>query len=442
MNHYTRALAELKAQPCHKLSEVGDQWQTPPALYWGINALFGPFLIDLFTDGENSKCPRFYTAENNALLQDWAKDLAGGKAFANPPYSRSSYDDDKNAITGMRNIMAKVMTEREKGARIVLLLKSATSEVWWPEQADHVAFVRGRISFDLPAWFVPASNKDKASSAGFAVAICVFDKEWRGQPMQYIGRESLLAQGNAIIDMIEQRASELAQQYVGSTIEQRPDDAEPGEQIAGFSDAGELVGTHIDEGAKVCTSEVNESDTQQSLTAATEEQAEQIATKCVEQSGADIDGGTNTENPGQRFADEEVPPALPSKFTIDSMCDYIRAGKLPFDGVPMALTLKLYEMFGEHEEYTLRQIRTAIIAIEEPGMVAKSEPEPEQAHNWPVEVYTALGNALTKKPMKLTKPQRETVCSAINQKILNGGTKDEATSVAIELLQGYQSCAA
>jgi hypothetical protein len=52
MNHYTQALAELKAQPAHKLSEVGDQWQTPPALFWGVNAVFGPFVLDLFTDGE------------------------------------------------------------------------------------------------------------------------------------------------------------------------------------------------------------------------------------------------------------------------------------------------------------------------------------------------------------------------------------------------------
>lgn len=219
MNHYTKALAELKAQQAHKLCEVGDQWQTPPALFWGVNAVFGPFALDLFSDGENSKCPKFYTVENNALLQDWVKDLAGGKAFANPPYSRSSYDDDKNAITGMRNIMAKVTAERDKGAKIVLLLKSATSEVWWPENADHVAFVRGRISFDLPGWFIPASDKDKASSAGFAVAICVFDKEWRGHPMQYIERDTLIAQGNTILQMIEQRASELAQQYATAIIE-------------------------------------------------------------------------------------------------------------------------------------------------------------------------------------------------------------------------------
>jgi phage N-6-adenine-methyltransferase len=421
MNHYTRALAALKAQPAHKLGEVGDQWQTPPALFWGINAVFGPFLIDLFTDAENSKCPRFYTAENNALVQDWAADLAGGKAFANPPYSRSAYDDDKQAITGMRNIMAKVMAEREKGARIVMLLKSATSEVWWPEQADHVAFVRGRISFDLPQWFVPATDKDKASSAGFAVALCVFDKEWRGQPMQYIERDTLLAQGNAIISMIEQRASELAQQYASATLEQRPDDAEPGEPFGNSEEFPEAE-LSADSLQLSCTSESAEFDRQAELSVETEQQAE----------------------PEQPRAIEELELALPATFTIDSMCEHVRAGKLPFDGVPMMLTLKLYEMFGEQETYTLRQVRTAIIAIEEPGMVTKTklaDEEPEQTYNWPVEVFTALGNALTKNPIKLTKPQRETVCSAINQKILNGCSKDEAINVAVAFLKEYQSSA-
>ena len=326
----------------------------------------------------------------------------------------------------MRNIMAKVIAEREKGARIVMLLKSATSEVWWPEQADHVAFVRGRISFDLPRWFVPATDKDKASSAGFAVAICVFDKEWRGQPMQYIERDTLLAQGNAIISMIEQRASELASQ---PTVNQQstnpcqlpePELSTDALQLPDhIADASEMVGTVIDVGTKAFISETEETETQPVLTAESEQQA----------------------YPDLPVADEELLPAI---FTIDSMCDHIRAGKLPFDGVPMALTLKLYEMFGEIEQYTLRQVRTAIIAIEEPDMVTKTVPtaEPEQTHNWPVEVFTALGNALTKNPMKLTKPQRETVCSAINEKILTGCSKDEATNVAAALLKEYQSCAA
>ncbi|MFO6484413.1 hypothetical protein ACLBR5_13130 [Escherichia coli] len=32
---------------------------------------------------------------------------------------------------------------RDKGGRYVFLIKAATSEVWWPEDADHIAFIRG-----------------------------------------------------------------------------------------------------------------------------------------------------------------------------------------------------------------------------------------------------------------------------------------------------------
>lgn len=202
---YANALRAQKAKPVHLLKEVGDQWQTPPALYWGIFAKFGPFILDLFSDGDNAKCPRYYTVEDNALTQDWTKDLAGGKAYANPPYSRASYED-KQAITGMRNIIAKSIEERDKGAQFVYLIKSATSEVWWPEDADHVCFIRGRISFDLPEWFNPANKTQEASSAGFACAIAIFDKTWRGERMSYINRDDLLRDGQVMLDMIEAAA--------------------------------------------------------------------------------------------------------------------------------------------------------------------------------------------------------------------------------------------
>jgi phage N-6-adenine-methyltransferase len=55
-------------------------------LFWGINAIFGPLLLDLFADDINAKCPAWYTAEDNALTQDWSGRLAelGGAAFAGP----------------------------------------------------------------------------------------------------------------------------------------------------------------------------------------------------------------------------------------------------------------------------------------------------------------------------------------------------------------------
>lgn len=228
-NGYSQQLQQLKNQQSHLLKEVGDQWQTPTPLFWGINAKFGPFVHDVFTDGHNSKCPNFYTAEDNALVQDWTKDFAGGVGFANPPYSRPCLDDENQAITGMRNIIAKAMAEREKGAKFVFAIKCAPSEVWWPEHADHVCFVRGRISFDLPTWFIPANEKQEASSAGFGMAIVVFDKNWTGERMSYISRDALVKQGQMLLDMIEITAK--SQGYISSIIENKSVDRGNGEKI-------------------------------------------------------------------------------------------------------------------------------------------------------------------------------------------------------------------
>lgn len=210
LNKYCQALAALRSQPVHELKEVGDQWRTPDLLFWGINALFGPLVLDLFADADNAKCPAWYTAEDNALVQDWAEMLEsiGGAAFGNPPYSRSQYHE-KQAITGMTHIMGRTMEMREKGGRYVFLIKAATSETWWPEDADHVMFIRGRIGFDLPVWFVPADDKQKPTGAFFAGAIAVFDKSWRGERFSYINRTELEAKGRAFMALVEFAAGKV-----------------------------------------------------------------------------------------------------------------------------------------------------------------------------------------------------------------------------------------
>jgi len=211
INSYSMALNEQKKAPNHKLKEVGDQWRTPDELFWGINAMFGPFVLDLFTDGENSKCPAFYTAEDNALTQDWSARLAelNGAAFANPPYSRASQNEGQY-ITGMTHIMSHLAEMREKGGRYVFLIKAATGETWWPEHADHIALIRGRIGFDLPTWYRPGEGEPSASSAGFGAAIAVFDKSWSGPAFSYVQRHQLLAQGDAFLAQIRREAEKLS----------------------------------------------------------------------------------------------------------------------------------------------------------------------------------------------------------------------------------------
>lgn len=204
LNKYCQALAALRSKPAHELKEVGDQWRTPDLLFWGINALFGPLVLDLFADDDNAKCPAWYTAEDNALVQDWAEMLEsiGGAAFGNPPYSRSQYHE-KQAITGMTHIMDRTMEMREKSGRYVFLIKAATSETWWPEDADHIMFIRGRIGFDLPVWFVPADDKQKPTGAFFAGAIAIFDKSWRGERFSYISRTELEEKGRAFMALAQ-----------------------------------------------------------------------------------------------------------------------------------------------------------------------------------------------------------------------------------------------
>ncbi|MBD5652531.1 phage N-6-adenine-methyltransferase [Citrobacter freundii] len=204
LNKYCQALAALRSQPAHELKEVGDQWRTPDLLFWGINALFGPLVLDLFADDDNAKCPAWYTAEDNALTQDWSERLTelGGAGYGNPPYSRSQYHE-KQAITGMTHIMNYAAAQREKGGRYVFLIKAAPSETWWPEDADHIVFIRGRIGFDLPVWFIPADEKQKPTSAFFAGAIAVFDKSWRGERFSYINRTELEAKGRAFMALAQ-----------------------------------------------------------------------------------------------------------------------------------------------------------------------------------------------------------------------------------------------
>lgn len=218
-NKYTQALNELRGKASHELKEIGDQWCTPDNIFWGINAMFGPLVLDLFSDGENSKCPDFYTAEDNALTHDWSERLAelNGAAFANPPYSRAMQHDDVY-ITGMRHIVDHTMAMREKGGRYVILIKAATSEVWWPENADHIAFIRGRIGFDVPKWFIPKDEKQVPSGAFFAGAVAVFDKNWNGPSISYISRKDLEARGDAFMAQIRREALRMLPQIQQQNI--------------------------------------------------------------------------------------------------------------------------------------------------------------------------------------------------------------------------------
>ncbi|WP_421300091.1 phage N-6-adenine-methyltransferase [Aeromonas veronii] len=218
MNHYAQALAELQLQPDHELKQIGDQWQTPKPLAWGLFHHFaptlGPVVLDMFADDCNALVPNYYDAADNALTQELAGDLRrlGGAAYGNPPYSRPCVDGEGNPITGMESILNFCREQRAQGAKIMLLIKAATSETWWPEDADFIQFISGRIGFEVPSWYVPRDpKKDKPSSSGFASAVVIFDASWQGErrPEARLRRDDLITTGQIILDMIHRQAVAL-----------------------------------------------------------------------------------------------------------------------------------------------------------------------------------------------------------------------------------------
>ncbi|WP_324051294.1 phage N-6-adenine-methyltransferase [Aeromonas caviae] len=234
MNHYAQALAKLQAHPDHELKQIGDQWQTPKALAWGLFHQFaptlGPVVLDMFADDCNALVPHYYDAEDNALTQELAADLRrlGGAAFGNPPYSRPCADSEGNPITGMEAILNYCREQRALGAKIMLLIKAATSETWWPEDADFIQFISGRIGFEVPSWYVPRDpKKDKPSASGFASAVAIFDASWQGErrPEARLRRDDLITTGQIILDMIHRQAvalNEEASQAIAKATSSEP----------------------------------------------------------------------------------------------------------------------------------------------------------------------------------------------------------------------------
>lgn len=62
-------------------SSKTDQWATPQWFFDELNKEFN-FTLDPCADEYNHKCEKYYTKEQDGLVQDWG----GETVFCNPPY--------------------------------------------------------------------------------------------------------------------------------------------------------------------------------------------------------------------------------------------------------------------------------------------------------------------------------------------------------------------
>jgi len=129
-------------------SSKTDMWSTPQSFFDKWNEKFN-FNLDVCASVENAKCKRFFTEEDNGLIQKWE-----GICWMNPPYGRQ-----------IKHWIKKAYEESKGGATVVCLIPSRTDTIYWHEYVmkGEITFIKGRLKFG-----------DAKNAAPFPSAIVVF----------------------------------------------------------------------------------------------------------------------------------------------------------------------------------------------------------------------------------------------------------------------------
>ena len=114
------------------MSSNSNEWTTPQTLFDELNREFN-FTLDPCATNENAKCKKYFTINEDGLIQDW-----DGIVFMNPPYGRE-----------VGKWIKKVYEESQKGTTVVCLIPSRTDTAYWHDYVmrGEIRFIRGRLRF-------------------------------------------------------------------------------------------------------------------------------------------------------------------------------------------------------------------------------------------------------------------------------------------------------
>ncbi len=115
-------------------SSKSMEWSTPQDFFDKLDEEFD-FTLDPCCTIESAKCKKFYTAEDNGLIQDWNKE----RVFCNPPYGRK-----------IHLWVEKCYKESKKRTLIVMLIPSRTDTKYFHDfiyGKAELRFVKGRLKF-------------------------------------------------------------------------------------------------------------------------------------------------------------------------------------------------------------------------------------------------------------------------------------------------------
>ena len=111
-----------------------NDWQTPPDFFARVNREF-MLTVDAAASAENAMLPRYWTAEDNALEQDWT----GERVWCNPPYGTA------------QKAFVRRAAECQADIAVVLIPARPDTALWhdfiFPHARAEVRFLRGRLRF-------------------------------------------------------------------------------------------------------------------------------------------------------------------------------------------------------------------------------------------------------------------------------------------------------
>lgn len=117
-------------------SSKTDLWSTPQDLFDKLNDEFH-FTLDPCANEENHKCDKYYSKEQDGLIQDWTNETV----FCNPPYGKE-----------IKKWVKKCYEESiNNGITIVMLIPARTDTSYFHDyiyhKAKEIRFIRGRLKF-------------------------------------------------------------------------------------------------------------------------------------------------------------------------------------------------------------------------------------------------------------------------------------------------------
>ena len=152
-----------KSKPFYSRTEKSsDTWETPQYFFDLLNEEFS-FTLDPCASDENHKCEKYFTKDENGLIQDWNDEIV----FVNPPFSN------------MYEWVKKCYEESLKNTTVVMILPARIDTKYWHEfimKAYEIRFCVRRVNF------LRNGERPKNGST-FGLAIVVFKITNRTYPI-------------------------------------------------------------------------------------------------------------------------------------------------------------------------------------------------------------------------------------------------------------------